>query len=466
MKRKTKLFIYVFAAIAFLTLMQQDIEETSTKSYLLLDAIFNGTFPVGYPFESAFYIPVHITFAIWNLPFWILHRFGISGPSQIINLLWAKSLVVIALIGVIYMFNKILDEAEFTGNKEFWSFVLFTSMLVFPPVFAVAQYDSIGLFFGLYGTLLAIRCEDDKLSWKSLLLLSFSVSFKIFYLFPTICIIFVKNRKLKKIISSLLSCLSISVVFVVLSKILTKIKEARAIATAAAIVQNSPVVVDSAEISVGMAERLFKVTFPGGYFNMSIIFVLLFGLYFAMFIGKKPETKKEKIYMIAFSCSITYLILIVFAMAHVQWSIFPGVFTILLLALSSESNKKSNYICEEIFELSLLLQQFIFYPSIHLHEIRFDHLLLKNLNTHFFSTNLTCPSMILELGGEPLTMILASLTLVAAIALFVINNPWKVNKNNELTSINNDVVSNNFINFRTFILSVYVLSSLLIRLVF
>lgn len=463
--KNQKIIVTVVLAIMFLTMAYRDLIETSTKSYLLLNSLFSGKFPVGYPFESAFYIPIHFCFAIWNLPLWIIYNFGLGSPDAVINILWAKLLIVTCLFGIVVIFKKILDEANFKGNKDFWCLMLVTSLLVFPPMFDMSQYDCIGFFFGLWGTLLAIRCENDKLSWKALLLLSFASSFKLLFLFAAICVIFIKNNTLKRNITDVLASLGGSVFFVVLSKILASLKGPTSNEIITNATTNINIVDSSAEISVGMAERLFQSTMPGGMYKISISFLLIFALFFALFLMKRAETKQEQIYMIAFSSSTIYLILMTFCLAHPQWSIFPGIFLILLLALSKDKYKKRNLICNEIFELCLILQQFGYYTRVYLNENEFNYTLFKNIENHFISSNLETPAgILLNFGGENLMNVLASLSLVSVITILIINNPWKKTNIQALTD-ESQTIERKTINFRTIIMLIYLLSGLIIRFV-
>lgn len=129
-------------------------------------------------FGAVYYWTVYLVIGIWNLPVWILQKlFGINVFS-IKCLLWCRLEVVFFLILTLWMMEKLLREFGFGKEKyRFAQFLFASSLLVLLPTVSISQIDIITVFLMLLGIYEYIR--TDKITWKFLLIFSFTASLKI-----------------------------------------------------------------------------------------------------------------------------------------------------------------------------------------------------------------------------------------------------------------------------------------------
>lgn len=321
-------YIVVFCIfIMFFSFSYGDIEETISSSYNLIDTVlfFKNT----YTPESSFYIPVHMVFSIWNFPIWLLSRTNMNLDFYRVSLYWTKLLIIVIHILSIKTTLKILEKCNY-NNLEYAKFSLITSLLLFSPIFDVAQYDCFGVYFGLLAILNSLN--EEKLSYKTLTLLSISASFKLIFMIVIALIIFLKEKNILLLardfiivsILPLLGCLLYLFVF------------------------NNEVY----EISIGFLSDFFGYTINGELSKTSIFFLILIFIYFFVF-----ETNKNKkmisgyyIKILSWLISIIYFALLLFSgSVHPYWSYYFAYFIIINCLLN-----KGNSIIYEIVAEPLL----------------------------------------------------------------------------------------------------------------
>ena len=183
---KSTRFLFVCFAVLlagyYVSLLYSDITVTHYHSFSFLDCLFSGNLKGFYAYTvdnqfggwaAVYYLPVYIIFGLWNLPVWILCKFGILSQQGSVALLWIKALVIVCVLGCTYFIAKISEKFK-NANPVFAAFLFLSSLPVVIPTFAVAQYDVIALLVTLWGFYQFLN--EETISWKTLLIFSVAIS--------------------------------------------------------------------------------------------------------------------------------------------------------------------------------------------------------------------------------------------------------------------------------------------------
>ena len=208
----------VLTFIYFFTMYYVDMETTYLHSMSFVDCLINGNLFNFYNYSiehqygglpATYFIPSYAVFAIWNLPNWIVSRLFDINPSSVGCLLWTKAILIPFTILTVREFVLILRNIE-DKDVEYKAFNLCSSLFFFLPLWAVAQYDIIELFFMLWG--LRIFLENRGMNLKCMLIFSVGISFKAYAVFVYVILLLVSEKRIWFILRDLLVGASFSIV--------------------------------------------------------------------------------------------------------------------------------------------------------------------------------------------------------------------------------------------------------------
>lgn len=208
------LFFFLFSSY-----MYTDILYTTRHGLNLWDALFSGEIRNFYLLNKHAYIsngltcsalydfPIYIAFAIWNFPLWLLEHFaGVEVLNNPYTLLYAKSILILALWGCAWAVKKICKELHINEGHILWcQFLFISSSFVLSSLVLMSQYDVIGLFFTLLGVYYFIK-EDNK---KFVLWFAIAISFKLFAVLVFIPLILLTHKRVVSIFFHVLCGLSL-----------------------------------------------------------------------------------------------------------------------------------------------------------------------------------------------------------------------------------------------------------------
>ena len=440
-----KWILLIFIGLLFFfSLMFYDVTISYNSGYNLFNAIIHGNFPGKYAFESAFYIPVHIVFAIWGIPCWIFVNLGLAEVTSTGCLLWAKLLIVLSYAGCIYITNKLLKKQD-CENNDFWIFTLASSVMLFLSPFAMATYDTFQLFLILLTIYYA--SNEDNLSFKTLIIMSAAVSFKFLMFFTAMTIILLKEKRILKILKSTIIMMIIPGALYIFSQLFRR----------TAIGSNPE------ELTVGFAHRFFSVILNGGLFNISIYFIFIFAILLYAYLSNKNTSSENFIKSISWLTTAQFLALFLFVYKNEpQWIVFLPPFIILTI-FNNHKRFESNIILENILEICITIVQIFYFGWQYMSEELFDFLLFKNIPTTFLLRKDIANGYIIlaNLGLESYMPVFCALILCIGTALLITNLP---KQKQEATTIINEkpiIITSNIL--RLIILALYFIVIVLIR---
>lgn len=363
---KNKTYWIVFSIISSFFLISfsfSDIEITTNSSFNLLDSIFSLNFNLKYLPESAFYIPIHLTFGIWNLPLYLISKITDLNIFYFV-IVWSKILIIIVYDLIAIIVYKTLEKIN-VKNLDFWLLILFMSMTIYPAIFDMAQYDCFAIMFGFLG-IYDICCEE-RITNKSLIFFSLSISYKVLFIFVIICALLIFEKRIISNIKNILYISFIPSIFVIFNKYINSIIER-----------------NISGLSRHYAYKILDLVIPGGIENISLVFVVIFCIFIYCYQLSVPNNKEQFIYHLSWSSFVIYFSFYIFGIEiHPQWTIFFGLFLVIIIALSG--NQKNLLLYEFILEISLIIQHAHKYAHIFFNENRFSNFIYSNINFHILS---------------------------------------------------------------------------------
>ena len=161
------IILVMILLVAFAIFIYQDIENTVDNTNIFIKSVFQGRFLEFYEmsveqaktnYAANYGIFIYIILGIWFLPIYILTMiFGENFIIWPVQLLWAKTFIVImAILCTCLVYKIILLCTDNKDKANIGMFLFLSSVLVFFPVFIIAQLDIISVFFmllGIYGYL-------------------------------------------------------------------------------------------------------------------------------------------------------------------------------------------------------------------------------------------------------------------------------------------------------------------------
>lgn len=335
-----------------------DIIETYTHSLAFIEAIADGKFLQAYDYaevfirefnaagNSALYpFPIYLIFGIWNLPIWVLNKLVGINVYHPLCLFWCKLLLVLFAIGCLYQIREILREMDFAKEKINFALFLFASSLFFAlPVFVVAQYDVLAVFFILWG--FEVYLKNNKITTSFLAIFAVAITMKMFAVFLFIPLVFLKEKRILR-----------SVWYIATGVIPVLI--------CGRIFQDSMVYREGTyAFYTMMQERLLGTLWPGGNTGFSIfifVWVLLCIFAYACNLKSKEEYFKYSSWM---GCAV-FFCFFCFAHIHPYWLILCAPFIVFLI-IANEGRIKLNIILEFFLTGSATLFYALIYDWVYL----------------------------------------------------------------------------------------------------
>ncbi len=199
-------FIAMFCFVAF---VHGDIMSTGGSSISYLDGHIKDAYTYNrlnkvepYPIYNNYMPSTYILFAIWNIPIYLLGIVAAPMTDAInatpfVATMWYKALPVLFFLGCGYLIFKISKLIGFTKNKaKIIAFLFLTTPLAFFSSLIFGQYDSFTLFFVLLG--IYYYFKDNMLKFS--VFFGIAMTFKYFALLIYVPLLFLKEKKILKII--------------------------------------------------------------------------------------------------------------------------------------------------------------------------------------------------------------------------------------------------------------------------
>lgn len=356
----------LFAILAFyyLTMIYWDILLIHDHSMTFLDCLFSGR--VGSFYEVArnneyydraasYPLPIYVIFGIWDIPIWILRRFGLAGSMDAGSLLWVKLLLVFFLLGSTILLKKLLDVLE-CQEPRFWLFMYLSSLLIALPAMAIVQCDIFSIFFQLLGIYFCVK--ERKVSWKTLVIFSIAISLKYFALFVFVLIVLLMEKRIFLILWDMFCGVLLSLLSAV--PFLGNTGYQQIVVTA-----NS-----------GAFDKLLEEALPGGMFDTPLFPACLFAAGVLAYFWQPVEAIDilERLSWLAFLAYGSFFLFVGF---NIYWCILIGPFLICLLSCERIGLKLS-LLLEEALEGSLFTFATYRQSWTLFHEDKLSYLLLKN----------------------------------------------------------------------------------------
>ena len=414
-KQKPTYMEWIWIALLFfvslLLYCSSDLCVTSAHGVYLWDSLFNGNFTKLYTdyynnpntITAMYDVLLYIVFAIWNLPIYILYKFGIVFLSNLTTLkiwamLWNKGLIILFLYLFLYYLDKIAKEFSVDEVGRTWlKYSALSSFIVIWPAMIMGQYDIIPVVFTLAGLLAYLR-NDYK---KFLAAFIVAVGMKFFAIFVFVPLVLMKEKNVFKIFGN---CIAVFI-FPLITRILFRGDDAYAFSKA---------------FSKQKMTLLFEKTFPGNFQEFYISVFLFMGIYIFAYMVKKENSKVFSLYISLAAFSILFS----FTNFGTYWIIMIVPYMLLLLFINAKDRDtfRINILLIALFEFSM------FVLNLYYHHDNLDSALLergifskilrgKNPNFSFYD--------ILEnLGYQWLMPCMVALFIVCLLSYLIINFPY------------------------------------------
>ena len=351
--------------------------------------------PPAYPFL------VYFIFAIWNLPVFILHQiFGIDYMYPLF-LLWCKGMLVLFSAGSVKLLREILKQHGHETKLKLAIFLFSSSLFFVLPVFAVAQYDIIAVFFILWG--MKSYLSEERISGRTIILFSVAVTLKYFAILFFIPLVLMREKRIFRcmgnIILSLIPAFLGGIVF-----------------------PNHSEIVKSGFQSLFLAEKLFGGKIAGGATELCEFVGLYIGtVIWAFYI--KPESREAYFKNVVWLGTAVYLLFICFVDINPYWAVLASPFLVLLIVQNPE-NQKINLILDIFLNVLASLVWIVKYDWIYLwnnnmHYLLFELLQIPACEERKFSKYWN------SCIGEEWLPVLFTAAVVCGMGLLVINYPGR-----------------------------------------
>ena len=356
----------------FLTMYYADITVTCRFGLTFIDSLFDGkplsfyanALSSGIAPEGAVYdIGTYIIFGIWGLPVWILNKVAGVSALSIGSLLWFKLLLVVFLAGTVRVIARIAAHLGFTRYEQAAVSILYLlSSTVILPIFVVAQYDILALFF----LLLAIYYHMEHKENLFYLWIAVSMTIKPLTILILLLMILLYEKNILHICMDLLKGSSLM--------ILCK-----------AIYSLSPAYRESCSgfLQKNLA-NMFTASIPGSYSDVSIFILGLILIYIVAYLhdmsgNQIKEFRTEMI--LGFAVWATFC---AFGSMTAYWTIYMAPFAI-ITAFMGKRNRNKMLLLDLVENITLTVLLTMRYTWVYGGDKTFSYLLLKPFCTKVLS---------------------------------------------------------------------------------
>ncbi len=341
-------FVFGFMAVlCFFVFVHVDILLTGASSISFLGGHFKDFYDFNYankvePVYNVYMPSAYLLFAIWNIPIYLLGIVAAPMTNAInttsfIATMWYKALPVLFFFGSAYLIFKIAKLMGFSEKKcRVISFLFLTTPLAFFSSLIFSQHDSFTLFFVLLGTYYYFKNHMLKFS----VFFGIAMTFKYFALLVYVPLLFLKEKKVLKIIKHCLIFLipiSIEVLFYV----------------------HSPAF-KLGVLGFYATNYLTRCGLNTGYFKISIFLVAWVFVVVWAYLKKVSLVEKEEVFKWGMYFS-NVVVCLTFGLSfwHPQWLLFMVPFTLFSAVINK--NARVFYIVDIFLFLFLCLINITFY---------------------------------------------------------------------------------------------------------
>ena len=283
---------------------------------------------------------IYLIFAVWNIPCWIYELItGADSQNVVILMIYAKSLILVSYYLSIYFLKKLYDDiVRITGEQSFltdYDVLAYYASSVLLTIYSVytGNYDIFSLAIIIAGIDALI---NDKIG-KFILLFAIATSLKYFAIWIFVPLILIKEKRIHRIVLSLVACYSISFVEnIVFGK--------------------NAVFAEYGDMGFSAAERLKQILgageisiFENGIFSLSFLLYSLLCIYCYLI---SPSGKKL-IDNILYVSLLAWAIFFFIVFFNCYWIILMVPF-LALITVRNKENLYINVILEFIFSLTML----------------------------------------------------------------------------------------------------------------
>ena len=211
------LAVWVLLAVVLLagyaTFMFHDLLTTYDNSIVLLLGTYHGRSPLEFydysidmvrtPYAANYNFPIYILWALWNAPALLACKLcGADYLTSAWGHLWAKTLLVLALLAVAFLDDKLLRRFGADKSSRILAFfLLMSSPIVYTAIFIEGGIDILSLVFMLLGILLLV--EGRQLGF--LLCFLVATPFKMFALFISLPLLLLVDKNVVRVLVKWLS---------------------------------------------------------------------------------------------------------------------------------------------------------------------------------------------------------------------------------------------------------------------
>ncbi|MDD4797302.1 MAG: hypothetical protein PHO66_05995 [Eubacteriales bacterium] len=351
-------YVGILVALGLYCYSYGDIEITALHSYDLLSVIKDGkvlsfyqivldkALAGGYYADpnvihaANYNLVIYLALSAWLFPVKLIGHLTQSMPSYLFLNLYAKHMVVLALLGSGYALYRVGKQFGLDAPRSKWASLLFlSSPAVLYGTCMFGQLDILSVFFTLWALHFYL---EDKLGLFSLVMAA-ALCFKMFALFVFVPLLLLREKR----IWHLLKYGVIGASALVFTRVLAGFDPGYAPTQSAM------------QGIYNFTGRLFNLGFPaakGGTYAFVTCFALLcFACYFV-----KPDAEEKK-YWAAFVPLAAYSFFFLYIEWHPQWLVILYPFVALCLLLVK--NFKAAVVTDTMIGLGHVLMLFIQWPN-------------------------------------------------------------------------------------------------------
>ena len=204
----------------FSIFLYEDMIDTYDNSILFIKAVLKGELRQFYSYtivnNRSFWAAnyesmIYLIYGIWNLPILVISHFlGVSHMDLPFGLMWCKLFGVICTFLTMLVMKKILALSGLNEEQRRWIPVLYyTNASLYVVVFMLAQVDCFAILLIMLGLYYYLRKE----SIKFVIFFAIAMPCKMFALFLFLPLLFLREKRVLRIIANLFVVCSLSILF-------------------------------------------------------------------------------------------------------------------------------------------------------------------------------------------------------------------------------------------------------------